>query len=195
MRSVESTTRINRGRFRSELHTAGRRGAARWGRAEQDADKSGCPEGNWPLALQGTLENCPEGLFASANKGFFCKPMDARNPPLTSGLSTRPLALYVPGCLQVYCRLFFVNLFPCKACPRIYENIRRRSFKTRQETNAQVPTLNLEKTVINVPWIDWCQTASVVLRRPWLHNLTKRGNGTVLLCKCPGWRALIMRRT
>ena len=64
---VESKTRTNNGRVGSAWRTAHGEAGRNW--AEQGADISIGPEAPVPLALQGTVNNCSERLFASTNKG------------------------------------------------------------------------------------------------------------------------------
>ena len=39
-----------------------------------------------PVSPQSIVDNCPERLFGSTNKGILCKPVEEQNNRLTSGL-------------------------------------------------------------------------------------------------------------
>ena len=88
-------------------------GAARKGGLDRTERRRDDPaRGQPPLALQ-RIEDTVLDVFSEArtNESLF-KPTEEQNPRLTSGVSPERKALFVPGCLPVYRRLFVsVNLF------------------------------------------------------------------------------------
>ena len=108
-----------------------------------------------PLALQRTVTNCSECLFASSNEGnpnYTVKetkwPVD---PQFICGLSPGQRALFVAGCWPVYRRLFvFAKLLSCKACPGTFQI----------HTNLKEFQENRQYSSMCIAWRAWTQPYS-----------------------------------